>query len=164
MNSRSLAVFATLVLIGVAAPTVAAHAFDVSGVGGKLGYTAPDRFDGTTALGAHVELEQSGTRFHLMPNVMYWKVNGVSDVEMNLDGTYHFNEEGAITPYVGAGLGLNSYRSQRPDRFDSTDLGLNLLAGVRFPGTRSHYFVEGRYNATDVSKLSVLGGITFHVH
>src|SRR5262249_8225609 len=109
----------------------------------------------------HVELEQSGTRVHLMPNLMYWHVNRESDVNPNFDAYYHFGQEGEVSPYLGAGLGLNMMNNTATDR-SRTDLGANLLGGVRFPGGANHYFVEGRYTASDVPQVAVLGGITFH--
>ena len=91
---------------------------------------------------------------------MYWKVNGVSDVNPNVDLYYHFVPEGLITPYLGGGLGLNMYDRER--RSSNTEVGLNLFGGLRMPGPYSHYFVEGRYTASDISQFSVLGGVTFH--
>jgi hypothetical protein len=38
---------------------------------------------------------------------------------------------------------------------------MNLMGGMRFPGAANHYFLEGRYTASDVSQVSVLTGITF---
>src|SRR5438552_1097747 len=71
-----------------------ARAFGVEGVGGKLGYSTPEHLDGTAMLGVHAELEERGTRVHLLPNMMYWKVNGVRDVSPNVDAYYHFEREG----------------------------------------------------------------------
>ena len=154
------ALAALLVLAPVAVPR-SAHAFDYSGVGGKLGYSSSEDLDGTATLGVHAEMEQSGTRVHLIPNMMYWKVDGVRDLSPNLDLYYHFNPEGRVTPYLGGGLGLNFYRNDRLDR-DNTELGLNLVGGVRFPGTATHYFLEGRYTASDIPQAAVLAGVTFH--
>ena len=146
--------------LGMLLPSAAARAFTLSGFGGKLGYSTPENLDGTAMIGAHMELEQSGTRLHLIPNLMCWKVNGVSDVNPNVDLYYHFVPEGLITPYLGGGLGLNMYDRER--RSSNTEVGLNLFGGLRMPGPYSHYFVEGRYTASDISQFSVLGGVTFH--
>jgi len=153
------ALAALLVLAAVAAPR-SAHAFDYSGVGGKLGYSSSEDLDGTATLGVHAEMDQMGTRLHLMPNMMYWRVNGVRDLSPNFDVYYHFNPEGRMTPYLGGGLGLNFYRNDRLDR-DNSALGLNLMGGFRFPGSTTHYFVEGRYTASDIPQASVLAGVTF---
>jgi len=153
-------VAASLVLAAIAVPRPA-RAFGVEGVGGKLGYSNPENLDGTAALGLHAELAKPGTRVHLLPNMMYWKVDGVRDVSPNMDAYYHFNPEGRVTPYLGGGLGLNFVHNDRRDR-SSADLGVNVMGGVRFPSTRNHYFLEGRYTASDVDQVSVLTGITFH--
>jgi len=152
-------VAASLLLAMIATPKTA-HA-EISGVGGKLGYSNPENLDGTAALGVHAEIEKRGTRLHLLPNVMYWSVDGVRDVSPNVDVYYHFNPEGRVTPYLGGGMGLNFVHNDRSDR-SNTDLGLNLLGGLRFPGQSNHYFLEGRYTASDVSQVSVLTGVTFH--
>jgi hypothetical protein len=153
----------SLLLAGalVAFMSSTSHAYGVSGAGGKLGMTNPEDHDQTMMVGGHVELEQSGTRVHLMPNLMYWHVNRTSDVNPNFDAYYHFGAEGTVTPYLGAGLGLNMMNNSATDR-SKTDLGANLLGGLRFPGGGNHYFVEGRYTASDVPQVAVLGGVTFH--
>jgi len=38
------------------------HAYEVSGMGGKLGYSNPEDLDGTAMSELHVELEQPGSR------------------------------------------------------------------------------------------------------
>ncbi len=90
----------------------------------------------------------------------YWKVDGVRDLSPNLDLYYHFNPEGRMTPYLGGGLGLNFVHNVRRDA-GSTDLGMNLVGGLRFPGTATHYFLEGRVTASSVSQAMVMGGVTF---
>lgn len=143
------------------AATSPAHAFGFTGFGGKFGYTSPEDLDGTATLGVHAEFEDAGSRLHLLPNVMYWDSNNVRDLSTNFDLYYHFNPEGTVTPYVGGGLGINFFKDERFDR-NHSDLGLNLMGGLRFPGQASHYFVEGRYTASDVNQFALLGGLTFH--
>jgi len=140
---------------------IPAHAYGLSGIGGKLGYANPENLDGTAAMSVHAEFEQSNTRVHLLPNLGYWNVDRVSDVSPNMDVYYHFNREGRMTPYVGGGVGLNIVHRDRIDD-TSTDLGMNLMGGLRFPGRTNHVFLEGRYTASDVSQVSLLTGITFH--
>jgi len=161
--SRMRILYALTVMSMLALATVprAANAYDFSGAGGKLGYANPEDLDGTAMLGVHAELEQHGTRVHLLPNIMYWNVNRVRDVNPNFDVYYHFHREGRMSPYLGGGLGLNFVRYDRTDRSD-TDLGMNLLGGLRFPGTSNHYFLEGRYTASYIPQVSLLGGVTFH--
>ncbi len=161
MHPGSRTCLAALVLVALCAVPSVSHGYGVSGAGGKLGYTAPEDRDGTMMLGGHVELEKTGTRLHLLPNVMYWKVDRLSDLNPNFDVYYHFGREGRVTPYLGGGLGLNLRHSDVTER-SNTDLGANLMGGFRFPGRSNHYFLEGRFTASDVSQVAVLGGITFH--
>lgn len=155
---RILMAAALCAALGVPA---ASYGFGLSGAGGKLGYTSPEDLDGTAMVGGHMEFEASGTRLHLMPNVMYWKADQVSDFNPNLDVYYHFREEGKTTPYLGGGLGVNVRNSEVTDD-SSTDVGANVIGGVRIPGRSNHYFVEGRYTASDVPAVAVMGGVTFH--
>ena len=152
---------ACICTVGILATPPPASAFGLTGFGGKLGYMSAENLDGTMAVGAHMEFEQHGTRVHLLPNLMYWKTGDVSDLSVNADLYYHFVGEGQITPYVGAGLGANFFSDDRLDQSD-TKLGLNLLGGLRIPAPALHYFIEGRYTASDISQFGILGGITLH--
>jgi len=138
----------------------AVRAYDLTGVGGSIGVANPEDMDGTAALGVHAVWEQPNTRLHLEPNMRFWSVDGVRDVAPNMDATYHFRPESRWTPYVGGGLGLNFVHSNRLDR-SSTDLGVNMIGGVRFPSEMNRYFVEGRYTASDINQVSLVTGITF---
>jgi outer membrane protein W len=127
-----------------------------------VGYSTPQDLDGTASVSVHAELENPNTRLHLVPNMMYWNVDRVRDVAPNLDAYYHFNPDSKVTPYVGGGMGLNFVRDERfgVDR-SSTDLGMNVVTGVRFPQSTNHYFIEGRYTASDISQVSLRTGMTF---
>lgn len=138
-----------------------AGAFGLTGFGGKLGYMSPENLDGTLAVGAHLEFERHGSRLHLLPSLMYWKANSVSDLSANADLYYHLASEGLMTPYLGVGLGINRFHNENSERPD-TKLGANLFGGIRLPAPGHHYFLEGRYTASEISQFSVLGGITFH--
>jgi len=138
-----------------------ASAFGPTGFGWKLGYMTPENLDGTVLVGAHLEFEQHESRLHLVPSVMYWKTNDLSDLSANADLYYHFVREGLVTPYVGAGLGINSFSNDRSNQSNGK-LGANLFGGIRLPAPGFHYFLEGRYTASDVSQFAVLGGVSFH--
>lgn len=153
--------FALICIAGTLAAPPPASAFDLTGFGGKLGYLSPERHDGTLAVGAHLEFERHGSLVHLLPNLMYWKAGDLRDLSANADLYHHFVREGQVTPYVGAGLGLNSYRDDRSKQSE-TKMGLNLIGGFRIPAPAAHYFFEGRYTASNVTQFALLGGITFH--
>jgi len=152
---------ACMCLVGSFSTPPPASAFGLTGFGGKLGYMTPESHDGTLAVGAHLEFEQYGARVHLLPNVMYWKAGDLRDLSANADLYYHFVREGQVTPYVGAGLGINAFHDDGSDQSD-TKLGLDLIGGFRFPAPAVHYFVEGRYTASNFSQFALLAGITFH--
>ena len=137
-----------------------ASAFGLSGFGGKLGYVTPENLDGTMTVGAHLEFAQPESRVHLIPSLMYWQTNDFSDFSANADLYYHFVREGLVTPYLGAGLGINFFNNDRSDQSD-TQLGANLFGGIRLPASSFNYFLEGRYTASDVNQFALLGGITF---
>jgi hypothetical protein len=162
LSKQSIIVAAlTAAVVALAmAPTIS-HAYGLSGAGGRLGYSSPDDRDGTAQVGVHAEFEQTGTRVHLQPNVLYWKADGTRDLAPNMDVYYHFEREGKVSPYLGGGLGVNFIRNERLDR-SSTDLGMNVIGGLRFPGAANNYFVESRFTASDINQIAVLGGITFH--
>jgi opacity protein-like surface antigen len=156
-----LSLFACMCIGAMFTTPSPAHAFGMTGFGGKLGYMTPEDLDGTMTVGAHLEFEQHGSRLHLIPSLMYWNTNNLRDVSANADLYYHFVREGLVTPYVGAGLGINFFSNAVSDQSD-TKLGANLFGGVRLPAPGLLYFLEGRYTASEISQFSVLGGITFH--
>ena len=45
--------------------------------------------------------------------------------------------------------------------FERTDVGMNLMGGVRFPARTAKIFVEGRHSVSDVSQTALLAGATF---
>ena len=153
--------FTAVLALALTALPQSARAYGLSGVGGMVGYSTPQDLDGTASVSVHAELEQPGTRLHLVPNMMYWNVDRVRDVAPNLDAYYHFRPESKWTPYVGGGLGLNFVHDARVEQ-SNTDLGVNMMGGVVFPTSANHYFIEGRYTASDISQVSLRTGMTFH--
>jgi hypothetical protein len=139
-----------------------AHAYGVSGVGGSGGVMSPESRDATGTLGMHAELEQTGNKIHLMPGVMYWGSDRSTDFNPNMDVVYHVRKENRLTPYVGAGLGVHLRGGPLPSD-EATDLGMNVMGGVRFPGRSANIFLEGRHTVSDLSQTAVLAGATFHI-
>jgi hypothetical protein len=148
-----VAVAATLVL---SAP---ASALEFTGGGGRIGFLEPDAGDGGVALGAHVELESPGSRWHLQPNILYWNGDPLTGFDGNLDAFYHFGAPSQTAPYLGAGLGF-SMVDVPGNGGSNTDPAANLFGGVMFPAGRNNVFLEGRYTISDVNQASVLFGFT----
>jgi hypothetical protein len=158
---KRIASWSLILAVALLAMPQAAHAFGYSGVGGKLGYSGPEDLDGTASLGLHAELAHRTAPVLLVPNMMYWKVDGVRDLNPNLDLVYSFDRADQVRSYLGGGLGINFFRNDRTDRSDS-DLGLNFVGGLRFPGAANHFFLEGRYTESEIPQASVMMGVTFH--
>jgi hypothetical protein len=156
---RAALLIALVSMFWLAYPSTSS-AYQMTGVGGKFGFTSPDGLDGTVTVAGHVEFTND-TRVHLVPNLAYWKVDQVSDVNPNMDVYYHLRPESEPSPYVGGGVGVDVRNSSIPDR-SGTSLNANVIGGYRFPSGSNHYFLEGRYTASDESRLAVVGGITFN--
>ena len=107
MRIKSAAMLAIACVFTIAMSPLSAHAYRLSGFGAKAGLGIPEDLDGSFVVGGHMEFAQGGSRLHLMPNVMYWNSNDVSDVAANFDLYYHFDQPGLVSPDVGAGLGMN---------------------------------------------------------
>jgi len=77
-----------------------------------------------------------------------------------VDVYYHFRPEREVSPYLGGGVGVNMRHTDITDQ-SQNDLGANLIGGLRVPGPKRQVFMEGRYTASDVPQVAVLGGVTF---
>ncbi len=160
---KSLPVLAALVCMFVGfnpAPT-SAGAFGLSGIGARVGNVDPEAAGDAMAVGGHLEFEQSGTRLHLQPGVMFWSSEEVRDFNPNFDLLYHFAPAGRVSPYLGAGAGAHFYSIDVPGPNDThSDLGGNLFGGVLVPASSLRLFGEARYVATDRSQFMITGGVT----
>jgi len=154
-------VVACLALLVTAGWTSPASSFGLSGAGVRLGSVDPEGGDASLAGGGHLEFEEYGSRFHLMPSVLFWSNNGLTDINPSFDIYYHFERAGKFSPYLGAGAAMHMYSADGPGS-PGSDLGLNLFGGALFPmGSSSRLFAELRYSATELSQTSIFGGLTF---
>jgi opacity protein-like surface antigen len=116
----------------------------------------------------------------IRPSVEYLFVDdsgfGASDASINFyqvngDVITRLNAEG-FNPYVGAGLAIvitsadfdcegNPTCEQFEDAASGSDIGLNVVGGLEFPGALAFGapFVQGRLTLADGSAISILGGI-----
>jgi hypothetical protein len=156
-------VVACLALLLCAGVTSQASAFGLSSAGVRLGATDPEGGNASLSGGGHLEFEESGSRFHLQPSVLFWSNDGLSDVNPNFDVYYHFAPAGRVTPYLGAGAAVHFYSADGPAD-PGTDMGLNMFGGIQLPmGGASRFFGEARYSASDISQTSFFGGFTFPI-
>lgn len=141
-----------------------AYAFDRTAGGFKLGVANPDEGDASFTFGAHAELMEDGSRWHLMPEFTFWKdVDNVSDLAVNANVFYHFQRLRRSTPYLGFGVGVNFFTIDVPgDDEHEAELAINLLGGMLLPiSSGITGFVEGRYVATDLDQIMLLAGMSF---
>lgn len=87
----------------------------------------------------------------------YWEING--------NAVYNFEIVGApsLRPYAGGGLNVAhvDFDDDVPGGQSDTDLGLNLLAGSKFPLEGLTPFVEVRGEISGGEQLVVTGGLLF---
>lgn len=87
----------------------------------------------------------------------YWEING--------NAVYNFEIVGApsLRPYAGGGLNVahTDFDDEIPGGDGDTDLGLNLLAGSKFPLEGFTPFVEVRGEISGGEQLVVTGGFLF---
>lgn len=89
----------------------------------------------------------------------WWEING--------NGHYAFQiEDASVAPYLLGGLNITriDFDEEVPG-FDfsasTTEVGLNLGGGIKFPGGSITPFVEGRAVISDADQVVVTGGILF---
>lgn len=80
--------------------------------------------------------------------------------EGNVNLTYQLGDmRRSIGPYLGGGLNIAHVEA---GGFDNTDLGLNILGGIRFrSASRTVPFVEVRFEAGGGEQFVITGGILF---
>lgn len=101
------------------------------------------------------------------PSIEYAFVDNVTLLQINGDLIGRFGAPGAsIIPYAGAGLAISLLSvDDCPDvpglDCSTSDIGLNALGGVEFPGALGfgNPFVQGRLTLADGSAISILGGL-----
>lgn len=82
--------------------------------------------------------------------------------EINANGAYNLAAE-SLHPYVGAGLNVTRV-SVDLDGFgdgSDTEVGINLLGGLKFPGTSITPFAEARLTVGGGEQFVLTGGILF---
>lgn len=89
----------------------------------------------------------------------YWEING------NLVHNFEVPEASAIRPYAGGGVNIARFdrdpRIGGTDDRDDTDVGLNLLGGMKFPMENVAPYVELRLEVEGGDQFVVTGGLLF---
>ena len=85
----------------------------------------------------------------------FWEING------NLFYHFHISNNPSFLPYVGGGLNIASISNGG----DTTEAGLGLGGGIRFPLERLSPFVEVRTAISDFDQTVLTFGVLFgHAH
>jgi hypothetical protein len=100
--------------------------------------------------GSNFEVVGSADRFFPGNDREWWDFNA------NLFYHFHLADTHAVLPYLGGGL--NVARVSTGNR-SSTETGVNLGGGVRFPGTSLTPFFEVRAAITDPNQVVLTGGL-----
>lgn len=142
---------------------------------------APARAQGRTNWGLQLSVAQQtdvglGARFDgglgaLVPSAQRWRFQGAFDYffpggalrywEMNADLAYDIPVRNArLAPYAGAGLGV-AHSSFAGVRFSgATNVGANLLAGLKFPSVRGPTpYIEMRFELGGGDQFVFTGGV-----
>ena len=95
---------------------------------------------------------------------VFTDAEGIDFFQINGDVIARFSGSPSFAPYAGAGLGVAVFSVDGAgDDGTETELGLNVLGGVEFPGTLGFGtpFVQLRYSIIDpYEAFSVLGGFS----
>lgn len=117
-----------------------------AGVGGRVLGNVED---------ANLELVGSFNLFFPDGNVDFWDANA------NVFYHFHLPESPRVLPYLGGGLNV----SRISNGGESTEAGLNLGGGIRFPLENVSPFVEGRAVLGDHDQAVLTIGLMFgHAH
>ena len=91
--------------------------------------------------------------------------NNVDYFEINANVAYQFTLPGSrIGPYAGGGLNIARANTDLGvlGRSSDTQVGLNLLGGLRFPSAgRIRPYVEGRFELSGGEQFVLTGGLLF---
>lgn len=140
-----------------------------------VGYNIEDGFGFLVGIGSEfvAPFEMNNLDLSIAPSIEYvftedFSGGGIvsdistSYIQINGDVIAKFAPNGSIAPFAGAGLAYGIY-SAESNGFDasSSDIGVNLLGGVTFPGALAigEPFVNGRLTLINGSAISVIGGL-----
>jgi hypothetical protein len=144
---------AAFVLLG--SPTERAYAQTAFGVQGSWGSEADVGVGGRLLINIpNVNLEAVASADVFFPG------GGVNWVDLNGNVFYHFHLPGSpsVMPYLGGGLNIALISANG----SSTEAGLNLGGGVRFPRPGVTPFIEGRaVIASDADQAVLTIGLLF---
>jgi outer membrane protein W len=169
-----------------------AQSLGLQQLGGGIGYVSVSAAGPSTEniggflIAAHADLGEVTKGITLFPEIEYFSASKdigggtwkVSDIAINVNAHYNLEMEGSVKPYVGAGLGFNSFGFDwTTPRIDYgfgvtsggtysqsyTRIGINLLVGANYKmNNQITLFLEPRYVlASDFNNFQIKVGASF---
>jgi hypothetical protein len=152
---RSLFLIPAVLLWAALAPAPAS-ADPVFGVRGGIYADAGDPF-----LGAEALIRMGRSRWVFDPNVEYVFSEGVTYWTLNGDFVHEFRRQRGHYFWAGGGLAVVSLDPKDGNGDGNTDVGVNLLGGVGFPGGGVTPYIQVKAILKDGSELVLAAGIRF---
>ncbi len=182
--------FGVLVLLLVFVALGFGQGLGFKGVGGGVGFITASMDDGSGStsslsgflIAGHVDLGEITKDLTLVPDITYWSASKdpvkLSNFGINANVHYNFQSSSQLKPYVGAGLGYNSFSTTvtipsfnvggftyggGTASSSASRLGINILAGVNYKlNDMLSLVVEPRYViASDFNHFTAKVGITY---
>jgi hypothetical protein len=150
-------------LLACACLFLAAPAAAQVGVGGQVSWAD----DADIGVGARivVPLDQIHPQLSFVPSFdVFFPGDDLNYWELNANLHYSFPQGNPqVVPYVGTGLNYArvSFRTPGTGRVSSSDLGVNLLGGIRFPMNTVTPFAELKFEIGGGEQFVLTGGLTF---
>lgn len=182
MRRLTLLAASLFLAVGLLAPT-SAQAQSSFKIGPRIGIPLGDVSDrgGNFFFGADARVYNDALPVVISPSFDYYllddqSVNGQSAgqtvIAVDINALYEFGiDNEAFVPYAGGGLAITRWSQEDVtfgnvtyDGGSSTEVGLNIVGGARFPLGTVDPFVQ--LNATlggDVQRLGLAGGLLFNI-
>lgn len=138
-----------------------------------LGYNIEDGFGFLVGIGGEfvAPFDINNLDLSIAPSAEYvfTDADGVSYFQINGDVIAKFAPSGSIAPFAGAGLAIGFFSFDEVDvgfgqtvgGGSETEIGINVLGGVTFPGALAFGdpYVQGRLTLIEGSAISLIGGL-----
>ncbi len=163
---RALLAIVVLAALAPAAALAAGGGGAFIAWGPRVGVSlSPDQL----VFGGQVTTHDIAPRVTLDPDVEFGLGDHQTVLAVNGDFHYHLTlEDSDWTPYVGLGIGVNFFDTDRPfpeHDLTETNVGLNLIAGSVVPtGSTGQFFAEAKIGAGDIPSLKLIAGWNFPIH
>lgn len=107
-----------------------------------------DNPDHPLLIGGDGRIKLGNANLEINPRYSYrpFDDGSMQQIDVNFITNYKLSNPGRFRPYSGLGMALNYYSFDRADR--QSELGLNLISGVRFamrPGAAYEPFLQAQY-------------------